>query len=119
MRKRLALCVVAVCVCLVPMLSAQDAVKTDPKHDSVVSENDQVRILKVHYGPHEVGDAQPSGYSGGYLPMPRGSSASRRQDQAFDIKAGTTTRRGHHSSAGGHGRQGNGCDRIELKSKMG
>jgi quercetin dioxygenase-like cupin family protein len=42
-----------VCVCLVPMLSAQDAVKVDPKHYSVVSENDQVRILKVHYGPHE------------------------------------------------------------------
>src|SRR6478736_10284321 len=53
MRKRLALCVLAMCVCLVPMLSAQDAVKTDPKHYSVVSENDQVRILKVHYGPHE------------------------------------------------------------------
>src|SRR6478736_440309 len=53
MRKRLALCVLAMCVCLVPMLSAQDAVKTDPKHYSVISENDQVRILKVHYGPHE------------------------------------------------------------------
>jgi hypothetical protein len=35
------------------MVSAQDAVKTDPKHYTVVSENDQVRILKVHYGPHE------------------------------------------------------------------
>lgn len=32
---------------------AQDAVKADPKHYSVISENDQVRILKVHYGPHE------------------------------------------------------------------
>jgi len=27
--------------------------KVDPKHYTVVSENDQVRILKVHYGPHE------------------------------------------------------------------
>ena len=27
--------------------------KVDPKHYAVVSENDQVRILKVHYGPHE------------------------------------------------------------------
>jgi len=34
-------------------LSAQDAAKVDPKHYTVVSENDQVRILKVHYGPHE------------------------------------------------------------------
>jgi beta-alanine degradation protein BauB len=32
---------------------AQDAVKVDPKRYSVVSENDQVRILKVHYGAHE------------------------------------------------------------------
>jgi quercetin dioxygenase-like cupin family protein len=35
------------------MIMAQDAVKADPKHYSVISENAQVRILKVHYGPHE------------------------------------------------------------------
>jgi quercetin dioxygenase-like cupin family protein len=38
---------------MVPILAAQDAAKVDPKHYTVVSENDQVRILKVHYGPHE------------------------------------------------------------------
>ena len=53
MRVRLTLCGVLLCVCMAPMISAQDAVKVDPKHYSVVSENDQVRILKVHYGPHE------------------------------------------------------------------
>ena len=53
MRARLALCVAAVCVCGATILPAQDAVKVDPKHYSVISENDQVRILKVHYGPHE------------------------------------------------------------------
>jgi hypothetical protein len=53
MRVRLALLGVVVCLCLAPIVSAQDAVKTDPKHYSVISENDQVRILKVHYGPHE------------------------------------------------------------------
>jgi quercetin dioxygenase-like cupin family protein len=53
MRVQLALCGVAVCLCLAPIVSAQDAVKTDPKHYSVISENDQVRILKVHYGAHE------------------------------------------------------------------
>jgi quercetin dioxygenase-like cupin family protein len=53
MRVPLALHAVLLCVCLVPFLSAQDAVKVDPKHYTVVSENDQVRILKVHYGPHE------------------------------------------------------------------
>src|SRR3954447_24629512 len=53
MRVRTALCGLAVCLLAAPILSAQDAVKVDPKHYSVVSENDQVRILKVHYGPHE------------------------------------------------------------------
>jgi len=50
---RVALYGVMLCVCLVPVLSAQDAAKVDPKHYTVMSENDQVRILKVHYGPHE------------------------------------------------------------------
>jgi len=53
MRVRVALYGVAVCLCLAPIVSAQDAVKVDPKHYTVVSENDQVRILRVHYGPHE------------------------------------------------------------------
>jgi hypothetical protein len=54
MRVRLALYGAALgCLCLAPMVSAQDAVKVDPQHYAVVSENDQVRILKVHYGPHE------------------------------------------------------------------
>ena len=53
MRMPLALCAVLSCVCLAPFVSAQDAVKVDPKHYSVISENDRVRILKVHYGPHE------------------------------------------------------------------
>src|SRR6476661_383992 len=53
MRARIALSLAAVCLCCATILSAQDAVKADPKHYSVVTENDQVRILKVHYGPHE------------------------------------------------------------------
>jgi quercetin dioxygenase-like cupin family protein len=51
--RKLAFCAVAVCFSFIPALLAQDAVKVDPKHYSVVSENDQVRILKIHYGPHE------------------------------------------------------------------
>ena len=35
------------------MLRAQDAAKVDAKHYTVVLENDQVRVLKVHYGPGE------------------------------------------------------------------
>ena len=53
MRLPLAFYGAVLCVCLAPILSAQDAVKVDPKHYTVVSENAQVRILKVHYGPHE------------------------------------------------------------------
>ena len=32
---------------------AQDAVKVDPKHYKVELENNQVRVLRIHYGPHE------------------------------------------------------------------
>jgi quercetin dioxygenase-like cupin family protein len=49
----LVLCGTLLCACVTPMVSAQDAVKTDPNHYTVVSENAKVRILKVHYGPHE------------------------------------------------------------------
>jgi len=53
MRVRLALFGVAVCLCLTLVLSAQDAAKVDAKHYTVVKENDEVRIVRVHYGPHE------------------------------------------------------------------
>jgi quercetin dioxygenase-like cupin family protein len=53
MRVPLVLYGAVLCVGLVPTLLAQDAVKVDPKHYTVLSENAQVRILKVHYGPHE------------------------------------------------------------------
>jgi quercetin dioxygenase-like cupin family protein len=32
---------------------AQDPAKVDAKHYKVESENAQVRILRIHYGPHE------------------------------------------------------------------
>src|SRR5246127_6006124 len=32
---------------------AQDPVKVDPKHYTVVFENDAVRVLRIHYGPGE------------------------------------------------------------------
>jgi beta-alanine degradation protein BauB len=53
MRVAKALYALLLCVCLATILRAQDAVKVDPKHYTVVSENAQVRILRVHYGPHE------------------------------------------------------------------
>ena len=36
----------------VSVLAAQDAAKIDTAHYKVMSENAQVRILHVHYGPH-------------------------------------------------------------------
>ncbi len=90
MRVRLALFGVVFCFCLAPILSAQDAVKVDPKHYSVVSENDQVRILKVHYGAHEksVMHSHPATVAvfltdaKGQFDFPDGKT------QAFDVKAG-------------------------------
>ena len=43
----------ALACCYTPMVMAEDALKADPKHYSLVTENDQVRVLKGHYGPHE------------------------------------------------------------------
>jgi quercetin dioxygenase-like cupin family protein len=53
MRVQRALCSLALCLGFAPIVLGQDAVKVDPKHYTVVSENDKVRILKVHYGPGE------------------------------------------------------------------
>jgi len=43
MRVPSALYVVVLCICVAPILSAQDAAKVDPAHYTVISENDQVR----------------------------------------------------------------------------
>jgi len=53
MRVRNALFAVVLCAAFALVVRAQDPVKVDPKHYTLVSENDQVRILKIHYGPHE------------------------------------------------------------------
>ena len=42
-----------VLVLAVPSVLAQDATKVDAKHYKVEFENAKVRILRVHYGPHE------------------------------------------------------------------
>ncbi len=45
---------VAALVCLgVSACWAQDPVKVDPQHYKVEFENAQVRVLRIHYGPHE------------------------------------------------------------------
>jgi quercetin dioxygenase-like cupin family protein len=92
MRVPVALYAVVLSICLVPVLSAQDAVKVDPKHYAVVSENDQVRILKVHYGAHEksVMHSHPATVAV-FLTDAKGQfSFPDGKKQSFDVKAGGT-----------------------------
>ncbi len=52
--KRVILSVVAVAwVCGAVVGRAQDPVKVDPKHYKVEMDNDQVRVLRIHYSPGE------------------------------------------------------------------
>ncbi len=44
---------VAVMSILASAARAQDPVKVDPKHYSVILENDAVRVLRIHYAPGE------------------------------------------------------------------
>jgi quercetin dioxygenase-like cupin family protein len=52
---RRVLSVVAVLLLIVSVVPAmaQDPVKVDSRHYTVVFENDQVRVLRITYGPHE------------------------------------------------------------------
>lgn len=53
MKTRFALGCAALCFCVTAGVFAQDAVKVDPKHYKVESEDARVRVLRVHYGAHE------------------------------------------------------------------
>ena len=90
MRVRLALFGAMLGFCLAPRLSAQDAVKVDPKHYTVVTENDQVRVLKAHYGAHEksVMHSHPATVAV-FLTDAKGQfTFADGKTQAFDVKAG-------------------------------
>lgn len=50
--RRVMMLVAVVCFAALPLL-AQDPVKVDSKHYKVEVENAQVRVLRIHYGPHE------------------------------------------------------------------
>ena len=113
MRVPVALCGVLLCACALPLVSAQDAVKADSKHYSVVSENDQVRILKVHYGPHEksVMHSHPASVAVFLTDSTALFTLPRRQDTNHEREG----RRGdeqssRHSLAGEYRRQAHGTD---------
>lgn len=55
-----------------PLDPTLDAVKIDPKHYSVVYENDHVRVLKAVYGPHE---KSPAHYHSGGVVIDPGDGA--------------------------------------------
>ena len=87
-------------VCLFAVVAAvgQDAAKVDPKHYKVESENAQMRILRVHYGPHEksVMHSHPNGavvyLTDGtmkfHLPDGKTQDASGKMGQALYTPAG-------------------------------
>jgi quercetin dioxygenase-like cupin family protein len=51
--RRLFFLTLFVLVLAVPSVLAQDATKVDSRHYKVEFENSKVRIVRVHYGPHE------------------------------------------------------------------
>jgi len=53
MKLRCVLSCAMLCVIAAGTVSAQDPVKVDPSHYKVETENAQVRVLRIHYGPHE------------------------------------------------------------------
>jgi quercetin dioxygenase-like cupin family protein len=72
-------------------VSAQDAAKVDPKHYKVEFENDQVRVLRITYGPHEKGvmHSHPAGVVV-YLTDGRGRfTFPGGKTQDVPLKAGT------------------------------
>jgi len=112
MRARLALCLAAACLCSATILSAQDAVKVDPTHYTVVSENDQVRILKVHYGPHEksVMHSHPNTVAV-FLTDAKGTfTFPDGEKQDFAVKAGDS----QYSAAASHLPENTGDKEMEL-----
>ena len=72
--------------------SAQDAVKVDPKHYKVEFENDEIRVLRISYGPGEksVMHEHPDAFAiflteiDGKFTFPDGTT------QDNNLKAGTT-----------------------------
>ena len=120
MRRVLLVVPVLLLVAVVEPAVAQDAVKVDPKHYKVEFENDQVRVLRITYGPHEksVMHAHPANVAvfltdgQGRFTLPDGKT------QEVPFKAGTTQWDG-----GGKHQPENTSDKpfelvvVELKSK--
>ena len=71
---------------------AQDAVKADPKHYKVEFENARVRVLRIHYGPHEksVWHSHPAGVVTALTDLHVNFALPGGKSQESNLKAGQT-----------------------------
>ncbi|SRR5258708_4473914 len=71
---------------------AQDAVKADAKHYKVEFENDQVRVLRIQYGPHEKSSmhAHPNSVAVFLTDASAKFTLPDGKTNTMDAKAGTT-----------------------------
>jgi quercetin dioxygenase-like cupin family protein len=84
---------------------AQDAVKVDPKHYKVEFENDQVRVLRITYGPKEksVMHSHPAGMvvflsdANGKFTYPDGKTEKRDFKKGFFGWVPATTHLGENA----------------------
>ena len=90
MRVRRMLFLAAALGCYTSMVMSEDAVKVDPKHYTVVTENAQVRVLKVHYGAHEksVMHSHPATVAVVLSPGKGRFTFPDGKTQDFDLKSG-------------------------------
>jgi beta-alanine degradation protein BauB len=111
-RVRRALFAAAVLGCYTSLLMAEDAVKVDPKHYTVVTENAQVRVLRVHYGPHEksVMHSHPATVAVFLTPGSGRFTSPDGKTQDFTFKSGDT----QYSAATTHLPENTGDQAFEL-----
>jgi len=88
----IAIAAAALFASVTPPTQAQDSTKVDAKHYKVEFENDQVRVLRITYGPHEksVMHEHPAGVA---IYLTDGQARFTMPDgktQDVPIKAGTT-----------------------------
>ena len=92
MRRVLLVTLVAAAIAAPLVVIAQDPVKVDAKHYKVEFENDQVRVLRITYGPgeksvmHEHPGAVAVFLSGGKVKFTNADGTTQEQD----TKAGTS-----------------------------
>lgn len=92
--RRIEICLMVLCGLLLALPGmAQDPAQVDPEHYKVVFENDEVRALRIKYGPHAKGvmHEHPASITV-WLTDGHGTTTSADGDvQEIDVKAGDVT----------------------------